>query len=75
MRKGLAFLVVAAAVIFSALYFGLSRTQDRVVTVHSTLPSDASAKTVLNATYRHRQWVNVEARPSSIRAFIVYPQR
>src|SRR3984893_14217831 len=74
MKKGLALSVVAAAVIVS-VYVGVHRTQERIATVHSMLPSADTAKTVLNATYRHRQWVNVEAGSSSIRAFIVYPQR
>ena len=66
MRKGLALLVAAAAVIFTVLYLGVSRAPERIATVHSTLPSRDTAKTVLNATYRHRQWVNVEAGSSSI---------
>src|ERR1700730_6713543 len=74
MKKGLALSVVAAAVIVS-VYVGVHRTQERIAIVHSTLPSEDTAKTVLNATYRHRQWVNVEAGSSNIRAFIVYPQR
>lgn len=75
MKKGLALLATAAAVIVTALYMSAPRTPERRVAVHSTLPSADTAKTVLNATYRHRQWMNVEAGSSSIRAFIVYPQR
>src|SRR5579864_3508965 len=74
MKKDLALLAGAAAVIFIVLVMSTPRTSERRV-VHSTLPSADTAKTVLNATYRHRQWVNVEAGSSSIRAFIVYPQR
>ena len=43
--------------------------------VHSTLPSESSAKTILNTTGRHREWVNVRLGPAIIRAFLVYPQR
>jgi carboxymethylenebutenolidase len=75
MKVRLGLLVAALAVILIGLYIGMPRTPGRIATVHSTLPSEAGAKTVLNATYRHRQWVNVEAGSSSIRAFIVYPQR
>jgi carboxymethylenebutenolidase len=74
MKKRLALSVVAAAVIVS-IYVCMPRTQERIPTLRSMLPSIDNAKTVLNATYRHRQWVNVEAGSSSIRAFIVYPQR
>lgn len=42
---------------------------------HSYLPSPSAAKTVLNATERHREWVNIPAGSSHIRAFIVYPGR
>ena len=43
--------------------------------VHSTLPSESAAKTILNTTRRHREWVNLRLGPAVIRAFLVYPQR
>ncbi len=43
--------------------------------VRSTLPSPSSARTILNATRRHREWVNLPLGPATIRAFVVYPQR
>ncbi len=75
MKKPLTLFAVAAAALATGIYVGWPRTEERVATVHSTLPSFDTAKAVLNATYRHRQWINVEDGSSSIRAFIVYPQR
>jgi carboxymethylenebutenolidase len=43
--------------------------------VHSTLPAESGAKTILNTTRRHREWVNLRLGPAIIRAFLVYPQR
>jgi carboxymethylenebutenolidase len=43
--------------------------------VHSTLPMESAAKTILNTTGRHREWVNLSLGPAIIRAFLVYPQR
>jgi carboxymethylenebutenolidase len=43
--------------------------------VHSTLPSERAAKTILNTTRRHREWVNLPLGTAVIRAFLVYPQR
>jgi carboxymethylenebutenolidase len=45
------------------------------VAMHSTLPSEAIAKMVLNSTHRHREWVNVPVGSAGVRAFIVYPER
>lgn len=42
---------------------------------HSTLPSPAIAKMLLNSTHRHREWVNVPVGSAGVRAFIVYPER
>ncbi|HLK51009.1 MAG TPA: dienelactone hydrolase family protein [Bryobacteraceae bacterium] len=39
------------------------------------LPEENTAKSVLNATHRHREWVNVQAASAPIRVFIVYPER
>jgi carboxymethylenebutenolidase len=43
--------------------------------VHSTLPTAGAAKTILNTTLRHREWVNLHFGTAVIRAFLVYPQR
>jgi carboxymethylenebutenolidase len=43
--------------------------------IHSTLPAESAAKTILNTTGRHREWVNLRLGPAIIRAFLVYPQR
>jgi carboxymethylenebutenolidase len=45
------------------------------VAIHSTLPSPAIAKMLLNSTHRHREWVNVPVGSAGVRAFIVYPER
>jgi carboxymethylenebutenolidase len=43
--------------------------------VHSILPAESAAKTILNTTGRHREWVNLALGPAIVRAFLVYPQR
>jgi carboxymethylenebutenolidase len=43
--------------------------------IHSTLPAESAAKTILNTSGRHREWVNLSLGPAIIRAFLVYPQR
>jgi carboxymethylenebutenolidase len=43
--------------------------------VHSTLPTERTAKTILNGTRRHREWVNLRLGTAVIRAFLVYPER
>jgi carboxymethylenebutenolidase len=43
--------------------------------VHSILPAESAAKTILNTTGRHREWVNLSLGPAIIRAFLIYPQR
>jgi carboxymethylenebutenolidase len=39
------------------------------------LPSESTAKTVLNSTPRHREWVSVGVGSQAILAFVVYPER
>jgi carboxymethylenebutenolidase len=39
------------------------------------LPSETTAKIVLNSTPRHREWVNVAVGSKAVLAFIVYPER
>ncbi len=41
----------------------------------SALPTPSAAKTILNSTHRHREWVNVPAGDATVSAFIVYPER
>jgi carboxymethylenebutenolidase len=43
----------------------------------SVLPTEANAKTLLNATTRHREWVTVTVGTGSVAtlAFVVYPER
>ncbi len=43
--------------------------------IQPVLPGENTAKALLNATHRHREWVNVQAGSATIRAFIVYPER
>src|SRR5689334_13695457 len=49
----------------------------RASSVDSTqgLPSESSARTVLNSTPRHREWVNVTFGSDAVLAFVVYPER
>src|SRR5215470_3468725 len=44
-------------------------------TTRSVLPSPSMAQTLLNATTRHREWVNVAVGSSPVLAFVVYPER
>src|SRR5438034_2720 len=41
----------------------------------SVMPSLSNAKTLLNTTTRHREWVNVATGSSPMLAFVVYPER
>lgn len=43
--------------------------------VRSILPSASNAKALLDATTRHREWVNVATGSSAELAFVVYPER
>jgi carboxymethylenebutenolidase len=45
------------------------------VALRSALPTEVAAKTVLNTTPRHREWVNVPTGSAGVPTFIVYPQR
>jgi len=76
-KHRLAFAIGAIAV---AVGVWLSKPAHHHVTgfspvVRSTLPAEGAAKTILNTTQRHREWVNVPLGPAIIRAFLVYPQR
>lgn len=39
------------------------------------LPTEAMARTVLNTTHRHREWINVPDGAGGVRTYIVYPER
>jgi carboxymethylenebutenolidase len=41
----------------------------------SPLPTQSTAKTILNTTHRHREWVSVPFASTSVWTFIVYPER
>ncbi len=41
----------------------------------SGLPSEKTAKTILNFTPRHREWVSVPLNGANVLAFVVYPER
>jgi carboxymethylenebutenolidase len=41
----------------------------------SVLPTEANAKTLLDATTRHREWVTVGTAVTATLAFVVYPER
>jgi carboxymethylenebutenolidase len=75
----LAITVVGVVLIGDALYRAAKPAGDASsntrIAAHSALPSQASAKAILNSTHRHREWVSVPAGSSSVRAFIVYPER
>jgi carboxymethylenebutenolidase len=62
----------SAAIAFIAAALWLARPP---ALVHSILPSESAAKTILNTTGQHREWVNLSLGPAIIRAFLVYPQR
>src|SRR5947207_695590 len=41
----------------------------------SVLPSSANAKSLLSATTRHREWVNIGTDSAPTLVFVVYPER
>jgi len=43
--------------------------------VYPALPAEAMAKSILNTTHRHREWMDVPAGSSGVRTFVVYPER
>ena len=45
------------------------------MTLRTALPSQKTAKMVLNSTSRHPEWVNVPAGSATIQTFVVYPER
>jgi carboxymethylenebutenolidase len=45
------------------------------IVIHSSLPSEADAKRILNSTHRHREWLNVPVNGAHVRGFVVYPER
>jgi carboxymethylenebutenolidase len=76
--RSLLFAIGVAATIAAGLWLtklapANSTRSPRVV--HSTVPAETAAKTILNTTRRHREWVNLRLGPAIMRAFLVYPQR
>lgn len=65
--------MVGIALLAGALYRAVR--PNALPVAHSALPAEAAAKTILNSTHRHREWVSVAAGPANVRAFIVYPER
>jgi len=65
--KGWQFAIIIMAISVSARASSLD-------TAHG-LPSESTAKTVLNSTPRHREWVSVAVGSNAILAFVVYPER
>jgi hypothetical protein len=45
------------------------------MTIRTALPTEQTAKAVLNSTSRHPEWVNVPAGSTAIQTFVVYPER
>jgi carboxymethylenebutenolidase len=45
------------------------------MTLRTALPSEKTAKAVLNSTSRHPEWVSVPAGSENIQTFVVYPER
>ena len=70
-RRPFALAIAAVATVAAGLWL----TKPARHEVHSTLPAESAAKTILNTTRRHREWVNLRLGPAIIRAFLVYPQR
>src|SRR5262245_53770697 len=80
MVKGLTLSVAAIAGIAGAGYVRATSLRAApaapAVTLHSTLPTAAEAKHLLNITTRHREWIVVPvAKDTSVLAWVVYPER
>jgi carboxymethylenebutenolidase len=76
--RSLAFAAAAVATVVAVTWLTKLTPRDGTGSspdVHSTLPAESTAKTILNTTRRHREWVNLRLGPAIIRAFLVYPQR
>jgi carboxymethylenebutenolidase len=67
--------IAALAIVAGSIWLARDKAIGPPPAVHSALPAEGSAKTILNATRRHREWVNLRLGPAVIRAFLVYPQR
>src|SRR6202521_5399016 len=71
----IAAIVLTSLALKHAIQAPANKTTSAPVAMHSTLPSEAIAKMLLNSTHRHREWVNVPLGSAGVRAFIVYPER
>jgi carboxymethylenebutenolidase len=67
--------VAGMVLIGDALYRSARPSAREVANIRAVLPSEQAAKAILNSTRHHREWVNVSAGSSNVRAFIVYPDR
>jgi len=67
------FLFALLAICVSSAGSAIGRAH--ALAVRSLLPSTAEAKTLLNATTRHREWVNLATDSTSEFAFVVWPER
>src|SRR5208337_1504431 len=65
-------MVAAGTWLFRIAPSGVHRSS---AVVHSTLLAPSAARAILNATHRHREWVNLPIGGAVVRAFLVYPER
>lgn len=74
-RNGTVTLIVCMLLVqHSAKPSGIG-TGDGVIPMRPELPTKANTQTILSASPRHREWVNVPAAPTGIPAFIIHPER
>src|SRR5437879_2351780 len=67
-----------AALVLVAVYLSSGASSEgrlHARAARSVMPSLSNAKTLLNTTTRHREWVNVATVSSPMLAFVVYPER
>jgi carboxymethylenebutenolidase len=69
----------AAAVVAASLTLFAAKSSvspdSHPAAIHSSIPNEGLAKTILQTTHRHREWINVPFGSAGIRAFVVYPDR
>ena len=72
MNKAILAVLIAAAVSVVIYIHHAAPT----VAIHSSLPTESSAKHLLNSTTQHREWVSLpQAAPGGMRVFVAYPGR
>jgi carboxymethylenebutenolidase len=67
--------VAAAAVAIAVHYEARAGGSPAPDAIHSSLPTLASARHLVNSTTQHREWVNLPLAPAGMRVFVAYPQR